>query len=80
MPSAQLSWAGLDVCELPAASGAWAGNRLGSKHQIKVANETMDCDKIIEEVQREKRGRTKHRNLGTDRPSGTLESHWKERC
>lgn len=52
----------------------------GSKHQIKVVNETMDCDKIIEGVQRGKRGRTKHRNLGMDRPSGTLESHRKERC
>lgn len=37
-----LSWAALDMCELSTAPGAWARNRPGSKHQIKVANETTD--------------------------------------
>lgn len=74
MSSPQLSWEGLDVCELTIASGAWAGNRLGSKHQIKVANETTDCDKITGKVQRGKRGRT---TLGTKRPLGTSESYEK---
>ena len=45
--------------------GAWAGNR-----QTWVANETMDYDKIIGNVRRGKRGRTKHRNLGMNRPLG----------
>lgn len=60
-------------CELLMAAGGWAGNG-----QTWVANETMDCDKVNGKVQRGKRGKTKQRNLRTNRPVGVSGSQGKE--